>query len=62
MTKDTALKTMDLSPKQYRLCHKHLKNRDLFEVVLQGLFYWSDDKGNGGSDWVDIPSVAEIME
>ena len=59
--KDQTLKTMDLNPKQYRLCQRML-NGHIFQTVLQGLFYWTDNKGNGGSDWIDIPTVAEIME
>jgi predicted secreted protein len=61
MTEDIVLKTMDLNPKQYRLCKKIIVGH-IFETVLQGLFYWNDDKGNAGSDWIDIPTVAEIME
>ena len=61
-TKDKAIKTMDSNPKQYRLCKKFLHGGQLFDTVLQGLYYWTDDKGNGGADWIDIPTVAEIME
>lgn len=62
MTKDITLKTMELNPKQYRLCQKYLPGGQLFGLILQGLFYWTDDKGNGGADWIDIPTIAEIME
>ena len=60
--KDEALKTMDLTPSQYRLCQRVLDSGYIIQTVLQGLFYWTDDNGNSGSDWVDIPTVAEIME
>ena len=57
-----SVKTMDLNPRQYRLCQRVLESGYIIQTVLQGLFYWTDDKGNGGSDWVDIPTVAEMME
>lgn len=62
MTKDIVLKTMDLNPKQYRLCQRTLKSGYIIQTVLQGLFMWIDDNGNRGSDWVDIPTVAEMMD
>lgn len=57
-----AIKTIDKNPKEYRLCKKFLRGGQLFETVLQGLYYWTDDKGNSGADWKDIPTIAEIME
>lgn len=57
-----AIKTMDSNPRQYRLCKKFLHRGQLFDTVLQGLYYWTDDKGNGGADWIDIPTVAERMD
>ncbi len=61
MTKDETLKTIDKTPSEYRLCQR-LLNGHIFQTVLQGLFHWTDDNGNGGADWIDIPTVAEIME
>jgi hypothetical protein len=59
---DQTLKTMDLTPSQYRLCQRVLDSGYIIQTVLQGLFYWTDDTGNSGSDWVDIPTVAEMMK
>lgn len=61
-TKDEAIKTMDKNPKEYRLCQRVLKNGYIIQTVLQGLYYWTDDKGNGGAEWKDIPTVAEMMD
>ena len=62
MNKDEAIKTMDKNPKEYRLCQRVLKNGYIIQTVLQGLYYWTDDKGNGGAEWKDIPTVAEMMD
>lgn len=62
MTKDEAIKTMDKNPKEYRLCQRVLNNGYIIQTVLQGLYYWTDDKGNGGAEWKDIPTVAEMMD
>ena len=55
-------KTMDKSPKQYRLCRQVLKSGYQWDIVLQGLFYWTDDEGNGGEEWKTIPTVIEVLD
>ena len=62
MNTEELIKTMDKNPKQYRLCKKFLPGGQLFDTILQGLYYWTDDKGNGGAEWKDISTIAEIME
>jgi hypothetical protein len=62
MSKDEVIKTIHGKPIEYRLCQRLLENGYIIQTVLQGLFHWSDDNGNGGADWIDIPTVAEIME
>ena len=62
MTKDEVIKTIEGKPREYRLCQRLLENGYIIQTVLQGLFYWTDSNGNGGADWIDIPTVAEVME
>jgi hypothetical protein len=62
MNKIEVIKTIDKNPKEYRICQRLLKSGYIMQTVLQGLYYWTDDKGNNGADWIDIPTVAEIME
>ena len=55
-------KTIEDKPREYRLCQRLLENGYIIQTVLQGLFYWTDNNGNAGADWIDIPTVAEVME
>ena len=64
---DQTVITRHGSAQQYRLVKRMTPNFGeigpihTVEYVLQGAFYWTDDKGNGGHDWQDIATVEEYV-
>ena len=57
-----ALKIIDKTPSEFRLCRQVLKSGYQWDIVLQGLFYWTDNNGNNGADWINIPTVIEVLD